>query len=132
MVQWQNVTFPRLRYGSDSRYPLMLKQSKYYKIRVTVPEESAEKVRQAIGKNGAGVQGNYSHCTISYSGIGRFLPNEGAKPAIGKIGRPEEVAEEIIEAICSEEKIENVIAEIKRAHPYEEPAIDIMPRFDIV
>ena len=109
----------------------MLKQSDFVKISTAVPVESAGKVRKALGEAGAGVQGNYSHCSGSIKSIGRFLPMEGANPAIGEQGKPEEVEEEIIEMLCHKDKIEEVIKTLKQAHPYEEPAIDILPRLEL-
>ena len=110
----------------------MLKESNYVKIRVSVPIEAADRVHQAMGLFGAGVQGNYKFCSGTTKQIGRFLPKSGARPAIGQIGKIEEVEEEMIETICDKNLVEKVVAEIKKTHPYEEPAIDIMPRYDIV
>ncbi len=109
----------------------MLKQSDFIKISVGVPVHSADKVRKALGEAGAGKQGNYDFCSASYRQTGRFRPLAGANPAIGKIGKLEEVEEETIETICHKDLVEKVIAAVKKVHPYEEPAIDIMPRFDI-
>ena len=110
----------------------MLKKSNYVKIVVAAPIGSAEKIRQALGRAGAGVQGNYKYCSGSVKQTGRFIPAPGARPAIGQTGKLEEVAEEIITTICHKNLVEKVIAAVKKAHPYEEPAIDIMPRYDIV
>jgi len=110
----------------------MLIKSKFVKIRVSVPLEAADKVRQSMGQAGAGIQGNYQFCSSSVKQTGRFKPTIGARPAIGQIGELEEVEEELLETICEKKLVKKVIAEIKRAHPYEEPAIDIMPRYDIV
>ena len=109
----------------------MRKESDFVKIKITVPVESANKVREALGVAGAGKQGNYSHCSFSTRGIGRFLPGAGANPAIGEVGKLEEVEEEMIETICHKDLIEKVILAVKNAHPYEEPAIDIVPRLEI-
>lgn len=110
----------------------MLKESDYVKIRVVVPLEATVKIREILGKTGAGRQGNYEYCSGSIKLTGRFKPTAGAYPAIGKVGQLNEVEEELIEAICHKNLVEKVIAEVKKAHPYEEPAIDIMPRYDIV
>ena len=110
----------------------MLKESAYVKIRVAVPLAAAAAVRQTLGQVGAGVQGNYEYCSSSIKQTGRFKPGSGAQPAIGKIGQPEEVAEELIEVICRKDLVEAAVAAVKKIHPYEEPAIDIMPRYDIV
>ena len=109
----------------------MLKQSDYFKILVTVPVEVADKVRSAMAKAGAGQQGDYDSCSFSSQGIGRFRPLKGAQPAIGEVGKLEEVAEETITTICHNDLLPKVVAAIKAAHPYEEPTIDIVPRFEI-
>lgn len=97
------------------------------KIVVTVSVADAEKVRQAIGEAGGGKVGNYTFCSFSVRGTGRFLPGEGAHPAIGEVGKPEAVEEELIEVNCADELVADVVAAIRRVHPYEEPAIDIYP-----
>lgn len=101
--------------------------SKLYKLIVTVPESHADIIREAMGNAGAGMLGNYSHCTFSTKGIGRFKPLKGAHPTIGKVGNFEKVVEERIETTCTEEKLKQVIAAIKKVHPYEEIALDIYP-----
>ncbi len=97
------------------------------KIVVFVPLTHTEIVRKAMGDAGAGHIGNYSHCSFSSKGTGRFLPQEGAKPNIGAVGKSEEVAEERIETICPRSIAKNVIAVIKKVHPYEEVALDVFP-----
>ena len=97
------------------------------KVVVTVPESDADKLRGAIGNAGGGKIGNYTHCSFSVKGTGRFKPEDGAHPAIGKVGKLEQVAEERIEVTCEEDKLDNVIAAIHKVHPYEEPTIDVYP-----
>jgi hypothetical protein len=101
--------------------------SQLIKVVVTVPEASADMLREAIGNANGGKIGNYTRCSFSVKGTGRFKPEDGANPAIGMVGKLEEVAEERIEITCEEDKLRNVIAAIRRVHPYEEPAIDIYP-----
>lgn len=96
-----------------------------YKVVVTVPENEADKLREAIGNAGGSKVGNYTHCSFSVKGIGRFKPVDGASPAIGQVGRLEEVAEERIEISCDSESVKAVIAAIRATHSYEEPAIDV-------
>src|SRR3989344_3651240 len=95
------------------------------KIVVFVPLTHTEIVRKAIGDTGAGTIGNYSHCSFSSKGIGRFKPNDKANPHIGKANQLEEVEEERIEVVCQKNKAKAVIKAIKRVHPYEEVALDI-------
>lgn len=101
--------------------------SSQVKIVVFVPETHTDVIRNVIGDVEAGVIGNYSHCSFSSKGTGRFKPLEGAHPALGKIGKLEGVEEERIEFVCLKDKAKEVISAIKRVHPYEEVALDIYP-----
>lgn len=97
------------------------------KIVVFVPKSHTDIVRRAMGDAGAGKIGNYSHCSYSVDGIGRYKPLEGANPAIGEVGKFEEVQEERVECVCERTKAKEVIKSIKQVHPYEEVAFDIYP-----
>lgn len=97
------------------------------KIVVFVPETHAAAVRDAMGKVGAGLIGDYAHCSFSVKGIGRFLPLPTAHPTIGKAGKMEEVIEERIETVCYKKDLEKIINAIKTVHPYEEVVIDVYP-----
>lgn len=101
--------------------------SKRYKIVVYVPEDHADKLREAMGNAGTGKIGNYSHCTFTLKGTGRFKPEEGANPTIGSVGKLEEVSEDRIETVCSADKLQDVLNAIREVHPYEEPATDVYP-----
>lgn len=102
-----------------------------YKIITFVPLKDAQKVRQAMGDAGAGVLGNYTHASFSTKGIGRFMPQKGAKPAIGEVGKLEEVEEEKIEIICQEDKVRDIVAAIKETHPYEEIPLEVYKLEDL-
>ena len=108
-----------------------MRESDYVKIFVTVPANAANEVRAAMAAAGAGKQGDYDSCSFSSKGIGRFHPLAGANPAIGEAGKPEEVEEELVQTICHKNLVEKVVTAIKSAHPYEEPAIDVVPRYEI-
>lgn len=95
------------------------------KIVVMTPLSHSDAIRQAIGDEGGGTIGNYSHCSFSTRGIGRYKPLEGAKPMIGSVGEFVEVEEERIEFMCDRTVAKDVIEAIKKAHPYEEVAIDV-------
>ncbi len=95
-----------------------------YKIVVYIPIKSADAVREAIANAGGGKSERYSHASFSSRGIGRFKPLSGAHPAIGVVGRLEEVEEEKIEVTCDGENLNGLLEAIQRAHPYEEPAIE--------
>lgn len=97
------------------------------KLVTFVPEDAADKVRQAMGDTGAGKLGDYSHCTFTIKGTGRFIPLPGSDPTVGEIGKLEAVSEERIEILCERSQIKEVVAAIKKVHPYEEVPIEIYP-----
>lgn len=97
------------------------------KLVVFVPKSHADIVRKAMGDAGAGKVGNYSHCSFSTNGVGRYKPTEGAHPTIGEVGKLEEVQEERVEYICDRDKAKEVITAMRKAHPYEEIAFEIYP-----
>lgn len=99
-------------------------------IDVFVPETHADKVRLAMGEAGAGRIGDYTHCSFSVKGVGRYRPEQGAAPAIGRVGKLEEVQEERITMQCERRLLKKVISAIKKAHPYEEVPIYIYPLVD--
>ena len=103
---------------------------KKVKIFVTVPEEKIDEVRSAMCNAGAGVIGNYTFCSTTTKSVGTFIPNDNANPYIGKHNKLEIIEEEKLEVICDVEKVKEVISELRRVHPYEEPAIDIVPLID--
>ena len=97
------------------------------KLVVYVPEESADKIREVLGKMGAGKLGNYEYSSFSVKGTGRFRPLQGAKPAVGEVGEMSSAFEERIETICYQKEVWKIIEEVKKVHPYEEVAIDVYP-----
>ena len=100
------------------------------KIVVTIPIENVDEVRAAICQAGAGVIGNYTNCSMSTKCIGTFKPNEKANPYIGEKNKMKFVEEERLEVVCDVSNVKNVITKLRKAHPYEEPGIDIIPLLD--
>lgn len=96
-----------------------------YKLIVNVPLSHADALRDALGKAGAGRIGNYSHCSFSIRGTGRFLPSDQANPHIGKSGQLETVEEEQIQVDVLHEDMKTVLQALKETHPYEEPGYEI-------
>ena len=97
------------------------------KIFVTIPLENVEEVRNAVCNEGAGIIGNYTYCTSSTKSIGTFKPNDSANPYIGEKNNLEFVEEEKLEVVCDVDNVKKVITKLREVHPYEEPAIDIVP-----
>ncbi|MEJ8277897.1 Nif3-like dinuclear metal center hexameric protein [Pseudonocardia sp. DW16-2] len=83
-------------------------------------------VHAALAEAGAGAIGNYSHCSFATAGTGQFLPLDGAEPAIGTVGRLERVAETRLEMVLPRARRRDVVAALRAAHPYEEPAFDLL------
>ena len=90
-----------------------------------MPREALDAVRTALFEAGAGRIGDYEHCSWYTQGTGTFLGREGTNPSLGEAGREQRVAELRLETVFPEEKQEDVIAALRRAHPYEEPAFDV-------
>jgi hypothetical protein len=120
---------PKAVGSSPISRPIIMKE--LVKLVVFVPEENADQVRKALGEAGAGKIGNYTFCSFSIKGIGRFKPSEGANPRIGNVGELEEVNEERIEVACEKDQVAEIIKVIKRVHPYEEVVIDIYPMLSL-
>jgi len=101
------------------------------KLVVFVPEENADAVRKALGEAGAGKIGDYTFCSYSVKGIGRFKPGDNSNPHIGSTGELEAVDEERIEVACEKNQVSDIIKVIKDVHPYEEVVIDIYPMLSL-
>lgn len=87
-----------------------------------VPKENVDSVKHAMFEKGAGRIGHYSGCAWQVLGEGQFTPLEGSHPAIGQQNIVEKVMEYKVEMVCEEEYLTEVIAALKSAHPYEQPA----------
>ncbi len=97
------------------------------KLVVFVPPEALEAVREAIFAAGGGRIGAYERCSWYCEGVGTFLAGAGTAPAVGERGVEERVAELRLETVFPEERQDAVVAALRAAHPYEEPAFDIYP-----
>jgi hypothetical protein len=97
------------------------------KIAVFVPAENADDVMTAISEAGGGRIGEYTRCSFRVAGIGTFVPSGSADPFIGKAGREERAGEIRLETVVARSILPRAMAAVRRAHPYEEPAIDVYP-----
>ena len=96
------------------------------KLTFFVPGTDADRVRTAVAAAGAGTLGDYDGCSFSTPGEGRFRPLEGANPTLGRVGDPEVVAEVRVEVVLPRSRRTTVVAALLDAHPYEEPAYDVV------
>lgn len=92
---------------------------------IFVPTADAQTVRAAVFAAGAGHIGDYSNCSWSVTGTGQFLPGAEASPAIGTVGAVEQVVEDRVEVIAPMQLRGRILAAMRAAHPYEEPAFDV-------
>ncbi|MBV8080538.1 MAG: hypothetical protein JO186_09220 [Actinobacteria bacterium] len=97
------------------------------KLVVFVPPDAVDAVRDAVFAAGAGRIGAYERCSWYAEGTGTFLGREGANPVVGERGVEERVPELRLETVFPEERQDDVVAALRRAHPYEEPAFDVYP-----
>lgn len=99
----------------------------FVKLIVFAPVKSADKIRKVLAVAGCGKLGDYDSCSFSSIGWGRFRPLKGSQPVIGRQGKIERVREERIEVLAPRSKVKSIIKLMTAAHPYEEPAFDIVP-----
>jgi dinuclear metal center YbgI/SA1388 family protein len=110
------------------RAPLRLLEAKdgSSKLVTFVPETHVDAVSQALFDAGAGRIGNYRACSFRSAGTGTFYGEEGASPRVGQAGRVETVPEVRIELVVPSGVTGMVVAALRRVHPYEEPAFDLV------
>ena len=99
---------------------------KLFKLTVYVPEEHLKRFSEGMFSLGVGKLGRYSETSFFSKGTGTFKPERGAHPFTGEIGRRSETSEYRWESILKERDIPKAIEGIKKFHPYEEPAYDII------
>ena len=112
-------------FGLEEVRILSPRKNSLTKLVTFVPEDSAETLRKALFKAGAGHIGNYSSCSFNAEGNGTFLSTENCNPYRGEIGQLHTEKEVRIETIFPSYLKSAVISSLLSAHPYEEPAFDL-------
>ncbi len=92
-----------------------------------VPRQALDATRDAVFAAGAGRLGNYEHCSFYTDGTGTYLGGEGSNPTLGQPGREERVMELRVETVVPRALVDEVLAALQAAHPYEEVAYDLYP-----
>ena len=95
------------------------------------PREVLEVTREAVFAAGAGRIGDYERCSWYTAGTGTFLAGEGASPSIGQVGREQRVSELRVETVVPAERVTDVVAALRAAHPYEEVAFELYPLVEL-
>lgn len=96
------------------------------KIVVFAPGEARNALIDAMSAAGAGRIGNYERCAFWTSGTGTFVGKAGSNPAVGRAEQVESVAETRIEMVVDVAHLSAVVQALRAAHPYEEPAYDLV------
>ncbi len=115
------------RLGLVDAVPIRRAAAPAFKVVVFTPEADRDAVLAAAFAAGAGRIGDYSECSFAVPGNGTFLGGETTDPTVGARGRRETVAELRVETVCPGDRLAAVLAAIRAAHSYEEPAIDVHP-----
>lgn len=97
-----------------------------FKLIFFVPDSALEVVKNAVFEAGAGRQGDYDQCAWQTKGEGQFRPLKGSQPYIGELNQLERVTEYRVETLVDAKSIQKVILALKLAHPYEEPAYEVI------
>jgi dinuclear metal center YbgI/SA1388 family protein len=111
--------------GLRGPYEVVSPRGSLRKLVIFVPEENVDAVSDALAGAGAGVIGEYTHCTFRTPGTGTFLGGEATDPYLGEKGRLEKVEEIRLETVVPAHAAGRAVAAATAAHPYEEVALDL-------
>lgn len=95
-------------------------------LTVFVPRAGVDPLLDALTAAGAGRIGDYDRASFRSDGIGTFRPLPGARPAVGAVGEQERVEETRLELAVPRAARRDVLAALRAAHPYEEPAFALV------
>ena len=115
---------------ADIRPLRLARTGSNYKLVVFVPGEHIDLLSEAVFAAGAGRIGHqhrYRECSFASGGVGSFHGDESTSPAVGRAGRREYVQELRLETIVPAGDLPAVLTAMRTAHPYEEPAYDLIP-----
>ena len=101
------------------------------KLVVFVPSDALTAVSNAVTAAGAGAIGDYDQCTFTSTGTGSFRPLPGAEPTLGEVGLVQQVDETRLETVLPRHRRQPVLEALRVAHPYEEPAFDLLAMADL-
>jgi len=114
--------------GLEDRQPLRFIEPKAreHKFTTFVPPDALTRVADALFAAGAGGIGRYTRCSFRTPGTGTFMGDQTTNPAIGTPGVYEETPEIKLEMLCPIDRVPQVLAALRKSHPYEEPAFDLV------
>ncbi|MCL2701358.1 MAG: Nif3-like dinuclear metal center hexameric protein [Phycisphaerae bacterium] len=97
------------------------------KVAVFVQPDNVAAVSEAAWSAGGGHIGGYDRCSFQTRGVGTFRGLAGTNPTVGRPGADERTEEIRLEFIAPHDALPAVLSAVRRAHAYEEPAIDVVP-----
>jgi len=115
---------------TDPLEPLAVETDPVDKFVVYVPLAETQAMIDAMSEAGAGRIGEYDRAAFFTEGTGTFRPLAGANPTIGAVGNVEQVAESMLQMVAPRGRRQHVVAALRSAHPYEEPAFEVIPVAD--
>ena len=90
----------------------------HYKLVFFAPPTVLEPIKSAIFATGAGSHpgpGNYTQVCFTTPGIGQFFAGESSQPAVGEVGKVQEVGEVRCEILCVSEGVaRDAVAALKK------------------
>ncbi len=117
--------------GLDDLEPLVpMPVTDLDKVVTFVPTDAAESLVDALAAAGAGELGPYTRCAWTATGTGTFTPGPGSAPAVGTVGEAARVDETRVEMVLPRHRRRAVVRALRAAHPYEEPAFDVLELAD--
>lgn len=101
----------------------------FVKLVIFTPLDHRERILTALSETTAGIIGDYTCCSFSSSGQGRFKPGVFSEPFSGSPGEIDTIDEFRIESLVKKKDVENVVKHVRKVHPYEVMAYDVYPLF---
>lgn len=96
-----------------------------YKIIFYAPPSHVEQIKNAMFEAGAGKIGEYQHCAWQVLGEGQYMPLDNSNAFIGEKNKLEKTPEFMVEMICEDTLIQDIMSAFKKYHPYEMPAYQV-------
>ena len=112
---------------SPLEHALVFRSDEANKIVTYVPAEHVDAVRAAMADAGAGIIGDYTHCSTAIENKGTFLGGASTTPTSGEAGKLEQVTEQRLMMVCSGDSLAGALAALRESHPYEEPPVHVIP-----
>lgn len=112
--------------GLINRKILEPKKKQLKKLYTYIPESHKDILLNALFDAGAGNIGNYSECSFGINGLGTFKGNEKSNPVLGKKNTRSTEAEQKIEVIFPLHLETKILNTLRKNHPYEEIAYEII------